>query len=174
MKNSVIIILFLLSVSKIFSQANDSLVLFTKSIGWNLFKGTPDSDTLGAKISTSLHLEIHKVNVWNGTLHFKAYALMNPSKSWVKSGYADEYTLQHEQTHFNLTEICARRLQTELKQMKLKSKKSTLIQATLSKWQSKLEVLQKKYDLETKGGNDHVRQNIWNEKIIAELIATEL
>lgn len=99
---------------------------------------------------------------------------MDPSKSWVNPGYADQYTLQHEQTHFNLTEICARRLQTELNQMKLKSRKSTLIQATLTKWQSKMEALQKQYDLETMGGNDRVAQNLWNEKIIAELIAADL
>ena len=173
MKNIVIIFFFLLCVSKLFGQANDSLVLFTKSIEWSLFKGIPDSDSLGARISTTIHLEIRRVNVWNGVLHFKAHALMNPSKSWVTSGYADLYTLQHEQTHFNLTEICARGLQTELNQMKLKSKKTTLIQATLTKWQHKLEVLQKQYDLETKGGNDHVAQNTWNEKIIAELNATD-
>jgi hypothetical protein len=163
-----------LYISNVFAQANDSLVLFTKSVQWSLFKGTPDSDTLGARISTSIHLEVLKVNVWSGILHFKAHALMDPSKSWVKLGYADQYTLQHEQTHFNLTEICARGLQAELNQMKLKSKKSALIQATLTKWQSKLEVLQKSYDLATMGGNDHLAQTIWNEKIIAELNATEL
>ena len=99
---------------------------------------------------------------------------MDPSKSWVKPGYADQYTLQHEQTHFNLTQICARRLQTELNQMKLKSKKSNLIQATFTKWESKMEVLQEQYDLETMGCNDPVLQNLWNEKIIAELIAVGL
>ena len=173
MKKIVSLIIFFLFVSKTFSQANDSIVLFTKSIGWNSFIGTPDCDTVGAMISTSLHLEIHKVNAWNGILQFKAYALMNPSKSWVKSGYADEYTLQHEQTHFNLTEICAIELQSKLNLMKLKSKKSTLIQATLAKVQSKLEVLQKQYDFETKGGNDYVAQKNWNEKILAKLKSTD-
>lgn len=174
MKKTPIIIVFLFCISNVFAQANDSLLVFTKQIQWSSFKGTPNSDTLGALISTSFHLEVLKVNLWNGTLHFKAYALMDPSKSWVNPGYADQYTLQHEQTHFNLTEICARRLQTELNQMKLKSRKSTLIQATLTKWQSKMEALQKQYDLETMGGNDRVAQNLWNEKIIAELIAADL
>lgn len=173
MKKTAIIVVFFLCISNVFAQPNNSLVLFAKNVQWSLFKGTSDSDTLGASISTSIYLEVFKVNVWSGILHFKAYALMDPSKSWVKSGYADQYTLQHEQTHFNLTEMCARGLQTELNQMKLKSKKSDVIQTTLTKWQSKLEVLQKQYDLETMGGNDSVAQNIWNEKIIAELNATD-
>lgn len=173
MKISTILVAVLLCMSNAFAQAEDSLVLFTKNVQWSLFKGTPDRDTLSARISTSIHLEVLKVNVWSGILHFNAYALMDPSKSWVKVGYADQYTLQHEQTHFNLTEMCARALQTELNQMKLKSKKSDLIQTTLTKWQNKLEAVQKQYDLETMGGNDPVAQNIWNKRIIAELNATE-
>ena len=161
-------------INNVFAQANDSLILFTKSVQWSSFKGTPDSDTLGARISTSIHLEILKVNVWNGTLHFKTYALLDPFKSWVRQGYADQYTLQHEQTHFNLTEMCARELQTELNRMKLKSKISALIQTTLTKWQVKLEVLQNQYDFETMGGNNRLAQNIWNEKIKTDLNATEL
>ena len=174
MKKTAILIVFLLCTSNIFAQAKDSLILFTKRVEWSSFKGIPDSDTLGARISTSIHLEVHKVIVWGGTLHFKAYALMDPIKSWVRPGYTDQYTLQHEQTHFNLTEMSARGLQSELNQMKLKSKKSASIQASLAKWQSKLEVLQKQYDLETKGGNDRIAQKIWNEKIIAELNTTGL
>lgn len=142
MKKTVIIIVILFCMSNIFAQASDSLVLFTKQIQWNSFRGTPNSDTSGARISTSFNVEVLKVNIWNGKLLFKAYALMDPFKSWVKPGYADQYTLQHEQTHFNITQIYARRLQTELNKMKLKFRKSTLIQATLTKWQSKMEVLQ--------------------------------
>ena len=169
MKKKSIIIICLLCINNVFAQANDGLVLFTKSVQWSSFKGTPDSDTLGARISTSIHLEILKVNVWNGILNFKAYALLNTFKSWVRPAYADQYTLQHEQTHFNLTEMCARGLQAELNQMKLKSKRSTLIQATLTKWQVKLEVLQNQYDFETIGGNNRVAQDIWNKKITTEL-----
>ena len=145
-------------INNVIAQANDSLILFTKKVQWSSFKGTPDSDTLGARISTSIHLEI----------------LLDPFKSWVRPGYADQYTLQHEQTHFNLTEMCAIGLQTELNRMKLKSKKSALIQTTLTKWQVKLEVLQNQYDFETMGGNNRLAQTIWNEKIKTDLNATEL
>ena len=72
------------------------------------------NNTLGARISTSINLKVARLNIWNGTIRFKAYALMDCFKSWVRPGYANEYNLQHEQTHFNLTEMCVRGLETEL------------------------------------------------------------
>lgn len=174
MKKIVFLIVFLFCISNIFAQGNDSLVLFTKQIQWSSFKGAPNSDISGAKISTLFILKVRRVNKWNGTLLFKAFALMDPSKSWVKPGYADQYTLLHEQTHFNITQICAKKLQAELNQMKLKSRKSAMIEVTLTKWQSKMEVLQEQYDLETMYGNDTEAQKLWNEKIIAELISVDL
>ncbi len=136
------------------------------------FKGTPNNDTSGAQISTFIYLEIAKVSIWNGKILFKAQALMNAFQSWVKPDYRNEYTLQHEQTHFNITEINARGLQVELNRMKIKLIKSPIIQAALIKWQEKLEALQKQYDQETNGGNDPVAQNNWNEKILAQLNTT--
>jgi hypothetical protein len=94
---------------------------------------------------------------------------MNPYYSWVKTGYANQYTLQHEQTHFNLTEICARGLQSELNNMKLKSRQSPNIESIFAKWQKKLGDLQRQYDFDTKGGNDNDAQKTWNEKVIADL-----
>lgn len=173
MKNIAIIIAFLLSNANTSAQKNDSSVFFNKKIEWSLFKGKPNNDSSGASISTSIYLEVVKVNIWNGTIYFKAYALMNPFKSWVKPDYADLYTLQHEQTHFNLTEICARNLQSELNRMKIKSRKSPIVQATLDKWQNKMEDLQAQYDKETKGGNDSLAQKTWNEKVLVELKKTK-
>lgn len=168
MKKSILAIAFMLCISNIRAQANDSLIFFTQSLEWDSFKGTPDSDTLGARISTVINLKI-RVNAWSGKPHFKSYALMDPYKSWVAPGYADPYTLRHEQTHFNITELCARKLQAELNQLKLKATITVLIEAILTKWENQMEAMQRQYDLETKGGNDPVSQNSWNEKITGGL-----
>jgi hypothetical protein len=173
MRNAIITILFFLSYINTFAQKKDSLLAFHNKVEWSSFRGVPNDDTLAARIATSINLVISKINVWNGSILFKSYAAMNPFASWVRPGYADEHTWQHEQTHFNITEVCARSLQAELNQMKLKSKKSPLIQATLKKWQTRMKTLQKQYDLETKGGNDPVAQNVWYQKILAELNNTD-
>lgn len=93
---------------------------------------------------------------------------MNPFESWVRPCYADESTLQHEQTHFNITAICARNLETALNTAKIGSMKSPKINILRSEWQAKTEALQAQYDWETRNGNDSIRK-YWNERIFKEL-----
>lgn len=98
LKMKIVTILFALFFNVVFAfaQQSDSSVVFTEKIEWSLFKGVPDIDTLGAQITTSMYLEISKVNIWSGVITFKACAVMKPFYSWVKTSYADHCTLQHE------------------------------------------------------------------------------
>lgn len=170
----IITFIFLLSISKVVAQNKDSLVFYANKIDWSLFKGKPDTSSFGAVISTSMYFESVKTNIWTGVITFRVHAFMKPSKSWVKPGYTDEYTLEHEQIHFTIAEIFARGLQTELNNIKINSQKSPLIQATFDKWLSKLEIEQKKYDFETRHGNNTIMQKMWSEKVKAELNTTRL
>jgi hypothetical protein len=169
MRKTVIRAFFFLCNLNAFAQDEGNLVKYVSQIDWTFFRGVQDADSLGARISTSIYLEVVKTSIWNGTITFKAGALMNPCASWVRPGYFDGHTLQHEQTHFNITEVCARGLQGELNQMKIKLKDSPIIQSTFSKWQAKMEDLQKQYDLETKGGRDSFTQELWYQRILKEL-----
>jgi hypothetical protein len=155
-----------------YAQKGDSMVSFTHKIEWHLFKGSPNNDSFVARISTLICLEVEKTSIWNGTILFKAYAVMDPMRSWVRTGYDDHYNLQHEQTHFIVTELFARKLEAELNGRKIKSAKSPIIQTTFSKWQKEMEELQKRYDLETKGGNDSEAQKTWNDRITKDLNGT--
>ncbi|CAM2007820.1 DUF922 domain-containing protein [Acanthopleuribacter pedis] len=61
----------------------------------------------GAYILTTIHFEASRHG-------FKAFAVMYPNRSWVRSGYANPYTLAHEQLHFDISEIYARKLRAQL------------------------------------------------------------
>ncbi len=89
---------------------------------------------------------------------------MNPKKSWVRINHASEALLQHEQTHFDMTEFCARGLQQELNQMNLGLNKKALIEAVEAKWEQKLEQLQEQYDNETRHGINLNTQKEWSKK----------
>jgi hypothetical protein len=172
MKNAALIFPLLIFCLCSSAQKSDSFVLYNQEIGWHLFKGVPNSDSLDARISTSINLEVIKVDIWDGSILFKAYAVMYPFNSWVKPDYADRYTLQHVQGHFNVTELCARKLQAELNRMKIKSRKSSTIQTIAAKWQKEMEEMQKPYDLETKGANGSTAQKCWNDRLLIELNGT--
>jgi hypothetical protein len=170
MKTAPILIALLITSQLILAQQKDIIVYSpTKKIEWSYFKAKPKGDFLAASISTTIYLEVEKVSFLDGRVTFKSYAVMYPYESWVKPDYKDDFTLQHEQTHFNIAEACAKALETEINKMKIRWVKSPKIKTIFDKWINKLEDLQKQYDKETKGGNDPVAQNFWNAKILTEL-----
>lgn len=163
---SSVLLLFVLMTS---AQGVDSIVSYRKNIDWNLFQGIQNTDSLGAQISTKIHLEVAKVSIWNGRVTFKAFAIMNTQRSWVRPDYKTEYTLQHEQTHFNITELFARRFMAELNGMKLRDQRSPKVQSAFDKWKKEMEDTQNRYDADTKGLNTEKQQAEWNERIAKEL-----
>jgi hypothetical protein len=56
--------------------------------------------------------------------------------------------------------------------MKIKIRKSPTIQTIAAKWQKEMEEMHKRYDLETKGGNDSTAQKRWNDRLLIELNGT--
>ena len=74
---------------------------------WNNFNGfVPPFSGYGAAISSQVYLEYD-----SATSKFVAYAGQNNVRSWVKEKTkASDYLLNHEQYHFNITELHARLL----------------------------------------------------------------
>jgi hypothetical protein len=108
----------------------------------------------------------------NGTLQFVVEAIFLKKKSFMKSD--SPYILKHEQLHFDITELYARKFRQKISERdfsKLKnirediSKMSKLIYDGLDREQNK-------YDTDTEHGMNPVKQQLWIEKIATEL--TEL
>lgn len=170
----ILLIIFCITTLLLVAQSNDSSITFTPHLDWRFFKGVPNNDTSAAVISTTISVAVERVSIWNGKITFKACAIMHPSKSWVRPGYAVEYVLQHEQTHFNITAIHAWKLQEALNNKKIYSQSSPLINSFIHKWQKEMVYMQDQYDRETKNGQDSTVQNIWNKKVLTELNKTAL
>jgi hypothetical protein len=108
-----------------------------------------------------------------GQIIFNVEALFLKSKSYVTK--YSEYVLNHEQMHFNITEIYARKLRQKLSEKnfaKVKDMKS-VIQAMYSKNENDYVREQEKFDRETEHGLNAAKQNIWNENIMAALLQLE-
>jgi hypothetical protein len=76
-------------------------------LSWDDFQGFPRPiGNYDAAISSEVYLEYDSVNK-----KYYAYAGQNNARSWVRqSTYGNEYALNHEQYHFNITELHARSL----------------------------------------------------------------
>jgi len=138
----------------------------SKKLTWEDYLASPSSASDAAAItSTALGIEYH---LRNNILAYKITCRFSKTRSWGK--YKTNYILQHEQGHFDITEIFARRLAKEIKQYKFDSRK---YQEDLSKIYKKVmdakEEYQNIYDAETDYSRNKEKQDEWLKKIEDEL-----
>jgi predicted secreted Zn-dependent protease len=137
-----------------------------KRLTWNDYLASPStSNDIAAITSTALGMEYH---VRNNSITYNISCRFSKIKSWGR--YKTDYILQHEQGHFDITEIFARRLVKAVREYKFDPKK---YQDDLSKLYKKImeekEEFQEKYDEETDFSRNKVKQAEWLKKIMQEL-----
>ncbi len=141
------------------------IIFISTSIGtWEDFKGIPIIFTgWGAAISSNIYLDYDSIND-----QYTAYAAMNNYQSWRKMSFeGSEYTLNHEQYHFNLTESVARLMNRQLQNDTLSAVHVNLL---LIKERHNLNELQDRYDSESDHGLNVGMQKYWEFKIDSMLI----
>ena len=132
---------------------------------WKDFKGKPDKIS---RNSAMAHTGIKTNFVYeNGVLQATVASYFRKNKSWVKKHFlSSEEGLKHEQGHFDLTEIYARKMRKQLL-----DRTFTLdnFQKDFKKIYDKnvkeLDKVQEQYDEET---NHHINKEVqkqWNSKI---------
>ena len=108
----------------------------------------------------------------NGILEADVICYLNKKKSWVKS--KSEILLKHEQGHFDISEIYARKLRQQLSCYKFKRKtiKSDYYKL-YNKNKKELDIRQDLYDKETELSHNEIKQEEWTKKIATELNALD-
>lgn len=132
---------------------------------WTNFEASaPDSAEFSALTIVNFRISTQVLRV-RETMIVEIEAFMEPDKSYVKKGMETEYLLNHEQRHFDIAELYARKLRMEISKMKY----STSIQdSVISAYHSShvdYKQFQTKYDEETNHSGDKVKQNEWDVQI---------
>ena len=104
-----------------------------------------------------------------GMYLWKAEALFSKSRSWVKNGKSTDYVLQHEQNHFNLTEIYARKIRKECVLYSNPCANLEKLKSIIDGLKEKYDKEQLRYDLETKHGGNKTAQKKWEDDIKKQL-----
>ena len=165
---SVLLFLFFLPVlgtSYCWSQSpeGDSLEWSpSRKLTWADFRAEPvrNSETV-ASTNTSLGVDFH---LRNNKLEFTIHCLFTKSKSWgmVKT----DYVLQHEQGHFDIAEVFARKLFKQLGEYQFNSRS---YKADLDKIYNNIvkekTAMQDQYDRETDHSRIREKQLEWLKKI---------
>ncbi|WP_317896978.1 DUF922 domain-containing protein [Aurantibacillus circumpalustris] len=100
-----------------------------------------------------------------GELLFYVEALFIKSKSYITQ--YSEYVLRHEQIHFDICELHARKLRQKMTNTNFKNVKNLQSETTklYNKVSGELFKEQEKYDKDTEHGINSAKQKLWEEEI---------
>lgn len=170
MKQLIFIILIAIQFS--FAQEDKMFWKEGRKLTWNDFKEKAPSFHSSAAITASglsygFSADINRGNVVVN-YEIKAYFLTN--ESWVKPRFKnDEYLLEHEQLHFDITELYVRKFRKKLKGVHFTKDVENQINAIYKPIAKARIEMQKRYDAETDHSRNRTKQYQWKIKIATEL-----
>jgi hypothetical protein len=157
--------LLLLLPGRVAAQDKDEEVLSwsaTRKLTWADYKATPDPES-DAAASTTTYLSI-EYQISSNSFSFTIKSRFSKDRSWGR--HKDAYILSHEQGHFDIAEIFARKLHKEMSEYKFNNR---TYQKDLKKIYEKVtyekEEMQNEYDRETRHSINREKQAEWLKKI---------
>jgi hypothetical protein len=138
----------------------------SRKLTWADFKGPVDTASKNAALtSSSINIEF---GYDDSGLEYSIKCSFNKEKSWVR--VRNDEVLAHEQGHFDLAELHARKLNKAMKAYKFNPKTvSTDVNRIYDSLMNVHHQAQNRYDLETDFSRNKVKQEEWLKKIAGEL-----
>jgi len=171
----IILLLCVLFCGEIKAQNEEDRVLaWTKErrLTWADYQGEPlktewASATTASGITYALSSTIGNDK---SQLEIVVASLFYPDKSWYKPELCNEVVLSHEQVHFDITELFARKFRERLKSVKNDVNVKKNVRSIFVEINKELNAFQNKYDRETNFSRDLVQQLIWNKEVEEALV----
>lgn len=143
-----------------------------RPLQWSDFKGPVDKNT-DHVASTNSGVQYGYSWSQRGndfTINFEIFAFFTPKDSWSIKNKQSDYILKHEQLHFDITELYARKLKKAFTEFKFTSKNYERETNRLFTENNKArQEMQTRYDEETNHSINKKEQEEWNEFVAKEL-----
>lgn len=166
--------LFLLALALLVFPLSTEKILWSESqpLQWEDFRGKPDHN---AGFVASTHTGIHFS--YSFTINQKkevkvAYTVesfFNREKSWFIPDLVTPHILNHEQAHFDITELYARILRKRLSEKKFTSKIKTEIEQIYRATEKERIAMQRRFDKETDHSRNEEKEWAWETQIAQQL-----
>ncbi|MBK6384720.1 MAG: DUF922 domain-containing protein [Chitinophagaceae bacterium] len=162
-------LILLLFPSVLFSQSSNEEVLEwdpSRKLSWADYKARPNPDS-DAAASTTTYLGIN-YNITSRSFSYKIYSRFSKTRSWGLHKTA--YILSHEQGHFDIAEIFARKLHKKMSEYEFNKKTYNKdLEKIYRDVTKEKEDTQNQYDKETNHSINKTEQLLWLKKIAAML-----
>jgi hypothetical protein len=153
----------------------DNDIIYYKSnqqLSWDDFKGDPVENGEFAAITSSgfgFNLGFRKKD-GVASMSIDVYCDFSKKKSWVQANKKTAYLLIHEQHHFNVSYIYARKFIKKLRAANFTTENyRSLIESIYMDCSKEMKELQDQYDNETKNGQLQDKQEAWSKKLDEQL-----
>jgi hypothetical protein len=139
-----------------------------RKLTWGDYQGKRQKRFAAASTVYSMYRNVSKTS--SGNIIASVKALFWPKDSW-KSNWIDDALLAHEQKHFDIVELYARKLRKQLSEIKVHSEEDAQQKLdSLDKIiDAEMDAFQDKYDDETNFSMAHDAQMSWIKKIDAAI-----
>lgn len=174
----VVSLLILLFIPASFAQSQSSSVEGRNFITWNEFyklqwhdfEGQPDQNSIGdAGAAVQIKAEPYLVKK---QVKYDVYALFNKKKSWARD--QSEALLAHEQVHFDIAEVYARKIRKKIKELSDRGVDDVkTYNAAIRELLHESNQLDEQYDLETLHGALSKKQEAWAKKVRDDLASLQ-
>lgn len=171
------VILFFFSVNG-FTQIlpdkeNDTIIVWTKGrkLNWNDFqivKKNRDTINRISRVAES-EIAIDLISVPINSYDYKYVIFPYFYKKYSTTNTTDEFVLNHEQLHFDIAELFARKMRQKIKQLSKKEFDVDLYNSEIDALYEHYFSYQESYDKETEHSIKIDKQQEWNKKITKEL-----
>lgn len=168
---------FFIVAATIYGQNQDSVKCWRESdkLTWADFGSVPPNEystTLTKAISPTKILVRHFTTL--GVLSYKVTPIFLINKAWKKD--TSKTLLEHEQLHFDLAELYARKLRREIASIlsTIKEPKSKDYKYSVESLLLEFSEIQIRYDFETLNGLDLEAQKKWKEKVSKEIFELKI
>ena len=139
----------------------------SRKLTWSDFRSKPDQNATNAALTSSKIIFNYSYGSDNG-FTFTINCVFDKNTSWGR--VKTDYILSHEQGHFDIAEIYARRLYKALKNYSFDATRvSKEVPALYQKMMKEENDFQDQYDNETNYSRDKPQQAVWLEKIQHQL-----
>jgi hypothetical protein len=157
-----------------FSQTEEPKLLWTDSykLSWDDFKDQPDPNTDVVAITASGFTFQYSIKTKDNKIvgfASQVQTIFYPEKSWFKPERANDHILSHEQLHFDITELHARKFRKQLSLLVVSENLNESLDSLHLQIQKDLKNMQNLYDTETDYSRKIEAQSKWQEQIQVEL-----
>ena len=143
-----------------------------RPLSWNDFKGkVPPNDRAAATTASGISYRFSTSGTENAIeVDFKIDTYFYPTKSWYQPELCDEVILSHEQLHFDISELYARKFRQRIDAATFThSNVKAKVRSIYRKINQELSAFQNRYDRETNFSRDREQQILWNNRIAKAL-----